>query len=51
MDYNELQVSLPVCDGLNHLVVLVLRELVGGGGDLRESLLEVGLVLVVDLVC
>ena len=36
-----LQVSLPVSDGLNNLVILVLGDLVGGGGHLREGLLEV----------
>ena len=37
----RLQVPLPVSDGLNNLVLLVLGDLVGGGGHLRESLVEV----------
>ena len=38
---DRLQVALPVSDGLNNLVIVVLGDLVGGGGHLREGLLEV----------
>ena len=44
----SLEMTLPVCDGLYHIVLLVLGELVGGGGcggDLLSCVVVVILVV------